>query len=743
MEERSLFFQLGHYIYRGRVFILLVWLMLVIACVPFLSSVISPFKNTGFVDETSSSVKADNFLDKQLGFGKKQLLITYHSDDLETNQPIFLKKIKKSLVDLIKFSLPYEIIYPGPNNKKQYSQDKHNAYVVVSFKSAEKLTPERLIEFKSLIKQPTNMTMLVGGEPIFIQEVNQQTQKDLYKADMVAAPISIIILIIVFGSLVAASIPMILGGSCALLILISLYILGHFFNLSIFTLNIALLLGLCLSLDYCLFFISRFREELKTDKSLEEVLSITLATAGKAIFFSGLAVFISLSALLFFPINILFSIGVGGLTAVFVAVLISIWVLPAILAIIGPHINRLPVAIFKHNQTTPPSFWKKLAQIVVKMPFLFFISALTFLLFLGSPFLKVQFGIADLHILPKHSESSQFFNNYKRDFNENELTPIVLLLHSETDKRILSKPILTKLYNFAEKLKENPAIKQINSIVSTNTSLTANQYYLLYKSKKNERGNSVNQLLKTTTGDKFTIMAIISKFNSNSPQTKALVNEIKQMNPGIGLRLEVTGVPVNNIEVLDRIKALFPFTLVWIISLTYLILLILLRSLFLPFKAILMNLISLTASYGVLVFIFQQGHFHEWLNFQPQAVLDTSLLIIIFCALFGFSMDYEVFLLTRIKEHYVKTLDNNQSIVYGIANSSKIITSAAIIVIFLCGSFMVADVLMVKEFGLGIAVAIFVDAFIVRSILVPSTMALVKQWNWYLPQWLNKLLPKW
>jgi RND superfamily putative drug exporter len=352
----------------------------------------------------------------------------------------------------------------------------------------------------------------------------------------------------------------------------------------------------------------------------------------------------------------------------------------------------------------------------------------------------VKVGLADEHILPEYSESRQFLDSYKSKFNENELTPILLVITSQEGK-ILSKTSLSELYDFAQTLKANPSISKINSIVTSSDKLSKEAYYTLYKPSNRDKNASVKQLLDNTTRDHVTVLSLVTKYPANSSETKALIKQLKTMNPGKGLTLQITGVPVNNAEVLSKIAHLFPYALLWIIVLTYFVLLFLLRSLFLPLKAILMNIISLSASYGILVLIFQEGYLHEFLNFSPQGMLDISLLIIIFCALFGFSMDYEVFLLTRIKERYEQTGDNSESIIYGIDKSGRIITSAAIIVIFLCGSFMVADVLMVKEFGLGIAVAVFVDAFLVRSILVPSTMALLKAWNWYLPQWLNKILP--
>ena len=248
-------------------------------------------------------------------------------------------------------------------------------------------------------------------------------------------------------------------------------------------------------------------------------------------------------------------------------------------------------------------------------------------------------------------------------------------------------------------------------------------------------------MLSATSSKQATLVTIVSKNPIHSQKTNDLIEELRETKPPHGMHFYFTGAPVINSDIFQSIWDNLPYALLWIIISTYLILLVLLRSLFLPFKAILMNLLSLCACFGALVFIFQEGHFAHWLNFQPQGMLDISILVIIFCALFGFSMDYEVFLLSRIKEYYDATKSNHRSIIFGIEKTSKIITSAALMVIVLCGSFLIAEVLMVKAFGLGIAVAIFVDAFLIRTLLVPSTMILLKKWNWYLPKWLDKILP--
>ncbi len=732
------FYQLGRLINQYRWWTIGVWLMGILFCLPFIHQVMKPFKTTGFIAENSPSAKAAKEFNQQLGYSNtNQIIIMYTSKKLIATSSLFQNKIKNSLSRLTEFPVKHEIIYPG---KKQISVDKHTAYVVVIVQRINPLDVALLNKFTALLQQPKNMIMQLGGEPFFVKDVNKQTQLDLLKADLVAAPVAILTLLLIFGSVVAAILPIVLGASCALITLILLYSLGHLFTLSIFTINIALLLGLCLSLDYSLFIISRFREELDRGLTTTEAIAVTQATAGRAIFFSGLAVFISLSALLLFPINILFSVGVGGLTAVFVAVFLALFVLPAMLSVLQFRINYLPVKLPIRSGEGRFYFWKNLAQNVIKRPLLYFISIFIVLLLLGYPFINAKFGVSDSRILPEHVQSRSFFDTYTQKFDKNNLSPILLLVYSNPNK-IFSHQTISRLYELANKLKENPSIKEVNSIVTTTPRLTKEQYYKLYNAHKSLIESSVKKLIATTTRYYFTAMNIISQYKEDSPKTKSLISELHNLKVK-HLELQVTGTAVNNIEVLESITRTLPYAVLWIIGFSYLILLILLRSLFLPFKAILMNILSLCACYGALVFVFQEGHLHELLNFHPQGMLDISLLVIIFCALFGFSMDYEVFLLTRIRECYEEFKDNDKSIIFGIVQSSKIITSAALIVIVISGSFMVAHVLMIKAFGLGIAVAIFVDAFLIRAILVPSTMALIKQWNWYLPKWLDKIVPK-
>ncbi|BCA95058.1 membrane protein [Legionella antarctica] len=734
------FYRFGKFIYKMRWPVIIIWVLIIVSCIPFLPHIITPFKTTGFIDENSSSATAEEYIDKELGYdNKNKFLIIYHSPKLLAKNPLFLKKIKRSLTELKNFPLKHEIIFP--DKKKQISKDKHTAYVVVIIKT-NKPIPDKLFEqFKASIKTPSNMTVQTGGEQFFIESVTKQTQTDLFKADIIAAPVAIITMLLVFGSVIAAFLPIVLGGGCALIILTALFMLGHLFTLSIFTLNIALLLGLCLSLDYSLFIISRFRDELDNGLNTIEAIAITQEHAGKAIFFSGLAVFVSLSALFLFPINILFSVAVGGLIAVFVAMLIAIILLPSILCVLDKKINLLSIRSLGKDKNNRAGSWHWIAEKVVNRPLLFFLSVLIFLLLLGYPFLSATFGVSDYKIFPENSEGREFYDTYSEKFNINELTPILLVVKSKKGP-ILSRKNLYDLYNLTQNLKKNPLIKKVDSIVTTNPDLTKKQYYTLYHTQQSLNKATIKKLLSTTTHKQVTVLSVVSKYPMHSAQTDQLITDLHKIKMSPGLSMQITGKPVSNKEVLERIYEILPYAILWIMVFSYLILLLLLRSLFLPFKAILMNLLSLCACYGALVLVFQDGYLSNLFNFQPQGLLDISLLVIIFCALFGFSMDYEVFLLSRIKESYELSGDNRNSIIFGIEKSSRIITSAAIIVIVLCGSFLVADVLMVKAFGLGIAVAIFVDAFLIRTLLVPATMSLLESWNWYLPKWLDKILPK-
>ena len=463
--RQDTFYSLGTLIYKTRYFIILLWLIFIGICIPFTPKMMEPFKAIGFVAPGSESDHANQVLNKELGYSYNQYIVLYHSEDKLATDPSYMNEIKKSLSDLKKIKVKHQIIYPSINNN-QISEDKHTAFAVILFKGQQETDVELLKEFKSLVKQPKGLTMHVGGEPIFLDDTKTQTQIDLYRAEYVGTPVAIITMLIVFGSLVAASVPIVLAGVCAFLILMTLFFIGQLVSLSVFTMNIALLLGLCLSLDYALLIINRFRDELALGCSAKDAIAITQATAGKSVFFSAVAVLISLSALLLFPINVLFSVGVGGLAAVGVSMSIAIFLLPAVLSILNTRINWLTIRIFKSKKSNERTYIRRFLEKVVKFKYRFFVIVLFILLFVGYPFLKVQFGISDFRILPKTLESRQVFDQFASQFGESRLSPIVAIVKTSKGD-ILTKSNINHLYELADTILLDPRVDQISSIVTT------------------------------------------------------------------------------------------------------------------------------------------------------------------------------------------------------------------------------------------------------------------------------------
>lgn len=737
--KNGLFYALGQFLHAARWYLVFLWFIAFICCLPLIPKLTDPFKSIGFQDYSSPSAQANRLLNNTLGYSYNNFIVLYTSDQPFSAHPEYLKEIKQSLSKLKEFSIKNKIIFPTKDNH-QISKDDHAAYAVILVNGNKEIGATLIEQFKKLIQPAPRLHLHIGGQPMFLQDTQEQTQQDLYKNEYVATPVAVITMLVVFGSVIAGLLPILLGGIAAILILSLLYFAGQFVSLSVFTLNIALLLGAILTLDYTLLIISRFREELRHTNDTSMAIAQTVNTSGKSVFFSGLAVLISLSALMLFRVDVLFSVGIGGLIAVLISMLIALSLLPALLSLLSYRINYLRISLLKKKHWTH-SYWHTVITHVVKKPWFFACALLVLLLAMGYPFLHAKIGTSDYRILPKGMNSRDVFDIYVEKFGATKLDSIFLIAQSK-NKTILEKENIGNLYDLVQQLKKDERIQEINSIVSLDPKIKKQQYQMLYTHNKNRLPEDLKNYLQISTKNNLTVITIISKYPSESSQTKALIEKLQTIKYNNRFNFQLTGDSVNTLDVKASIAKTFPYAFLWIVGCTYFILLLFLRSVILPFKAIITTILSLCASYGVLTLVFQEGHLHHLLHFEKQGMLDITLLIIIFCALFGVSMDYEVFLLTRIKEHYDKTHDNIKSIIIGIEHSSKIITSAAIIVILLCLSFMAADIIMVKAFGLGIAVAVFVDAFIIRALFVPAIMTLLGKWNWYLPLFLRKMLPE-
>jgi RND superfamily putative drug exporter len=352
---------------------------------------------------------------------------------------------------------------------------------------------------------------------------------------------------------------------------------------------------------------------------------------------------------------------------------------------------------------------------------------------LGAP-RSLGFG----HRQPTSTPSRQALEDFRRAFGDGALSPIVIAV--ETERPVNDPQTLAALYEFTRRLAADPRVTRITSIVTIDPRITLAQYQMLYADPTRIPDPVLRRAYEQLAGDHLAAVYVYTDSLPASDRAKQLLHDIRRMDPGPGLRLWVDGGTAEIVDVVDRMYSEFPYAALTVVLATYVVLFLLLRSVFLPLKAIILNVLSLTASYGALVFVFQDGHFSSLLRFSPLGFTEASLPIVMFCILFGVSMDYEVFLLSRMREAWDQTRDNRIAVATGLARSGRIITGAALILVVVASAFVTADVVLIKALGLGIALAIALDASIVRTLLVPATMRLLGQWNWWVPRQMARAL---
>ena len=628
---------------------------------------------------------------------------------------------------------------------RQISADRHTAYDIVFLDLPPDDSPEALPILRERLHEAPGLEVELAGGPAFYGDVQTVSEQDLQRSELISLPLAAFALVVVFGSVVAAGVPLIVGGAAVIVALAAIFLVSSVTPMSIFVLNLATLLGLGLGVDYSLLMTSRFREELATrdgsPTQVADAVRVTVATAGRAVFFSAVTVLLGLLGLILFEFMILRSVGIAGAIVVGLAGAAALTLLPAVLTILGTRIDRL--AVRKVTVTPEPDGpWARLARRVMRHPVAVLIPTLGFLLLLGSPFLHVRFNAPDASILPPTVPSRAAFDRLQREFGEGEFAPIVLAIRTTGDAT--SRANLAELYDYSRRLEADPSVSRVDSLVDVDPRLTLDQYALLYGDPNGPRDRYVATTLAATTKGDLTAFTLYTPYGPNRDEGKALVAALRDPESGLappaGMTVLVGGGAADVADVVDRVAADFPRTMLFIIVTTYLVLFMLLRSVVLPAKALIMNTLSIVASFGALVWIFQDGNLSSALGFQPLGYVETTQPVILFCVLFGLSMDYEVFLLSRMKEVWDRTGDNTEAVARGLERSGRIVTSAALIVVVVALSFAVADIVLIKALGIGMAIAIALDATVVRALLVPATMRLLGTWNWWMPAWLGRLV---
>ena len=739
-----MFYHLGRLATRYRWLIVGFWMVAIAVSLPFAPRASEVLHSGGFVSPDVESQRAVNLLVQKLHLNLTVVQVIFTSQRYTADDPQFIQETQTALAGVRRMPEVSGIV-SYTDNPRQISLDRHAAYANVLLRPDPDNAPKLLPAFERRLQAVPDLKISIGGGPVFYEDIQSVSERDLRRAETLAFPFAIIALLLVFRSVVAAVLPALVGGGAVIVTLALIFGLGQITFLSIFVLNITTLFGLGLGVDYSLFIVSRFREELSRGRNVEDAVAVTVATAGRAVTFSGLTVSIGLIGLIFFRIDMLRSVGIGGVLVVVLAVLAAISLLPAALAIIGTRVNAFPVRLprlrvrkqLQANQdraVTPDpqyGFWYRLSQLVMRYPLRIFVTVLLIMIGLGLPFLMVRFSAPDASILPADVPSRAAYDLLASRFNERETTPVLLAV--QTKGNVLTPKNIRNLYGYVRRIEADTNVARVDSIVSADPRFTLEQYELLYAHPQLITDPYLAAFLKTSVSGDTTMISVISKYGMLDQHSEELVQTIRNTNPGNGITVLVDGGTAGNIDYVQSLYTDFPMALLVVSITTYIVLLLFFRSLFLPLKAILMNTLSILASYGALVVIFQNGFMHQVLGFTPLGFVEASSPILLFCALFGLSMDYEVFLLSRIQEAYWQTGDNAQAVALGMQKSGRIITSAAFIVIVVSACFATADMILVKALGLGMAIAVTLDATLVRGLLVPATMQLLGDWNWWLP----------
>lgn len=562
-------------------------------------------------------------------------------------------------------------------------------------------------------------TVGVGGFAEIYRQMNEQIESDLRTAELITLPIVLILLLLVFGSAVSASLPLVIGGLAIIGTFFVLSVIASITQVSVFSINLTTAMGLGLAIDYSLFIVSRYREELHAGVDPHEAVVRAVDTAGRTVTFSALTVAISLSALLVFPLPFLRSFAYAGIPVVLLAAAGSVVSLSAGLAVLGHRVDAL--TIFRRRPTeTGEGMWHRIAVFVMKRPWPIAIGVTALLLFLAVPFLDLTLGLPDDRSLPKTTSSRQVQDAIREDFSSVEAGRYTVVL-TDVENPAAAE---TEIGEWTEDLSALDGVARVEGPAG------------IYAggAQVAPRGP---QTLAYAAEDGSAWLAVVPSVDPYSERAQEILEAIRESDaPGTIL---VGGQTALLVDARDSLLSRLPLALGIIAVVTFVLLFLMTGSILVPVKAIILNVLSLTATFGAMVWVFQQGNLAGTLDFTPTGWIDLTIPILMFCIAFGLSMDYEVFLLSRIKEEYDLTGDNESAVATGLERTGRIVTAAAVLLAVVFFGFGLSKVTFIKLFGFGLALAVLVDATLVRATLVPAFMRLAGKANWWAPRPLRRL----
>lgn len=708
---------LGRFSYRRRWQVVVAWLIVFGVAAAVAPRVTGILRGGGYTIGNSQSVAAYNTLNHAYGY--------------------------KALVFNVVFAGRQADLMPAAQRFRATAKERFGRTLTIS---RPLYTPDRKVVFLRVFSQPQEdfgahfagvlgptlphgavRGYLAGPSAIF-RDMETVSDQDLRNVELVTLPIAAVVLLLIFGSLVASATPVLMAPLAVTLSLAIIYVIGHRVDMSIFVLNTASMLGLGVAIDYSLLMVNRFREELELGRDMETAVGHTVGTAGKAILVSAIVVSAGFFGLTLSGVSMLRSLGIGGSLVTILSLVVALTFLPAVLGIIGYRINRFALV---PERLTTRGLWHRLAWGVMRRPIRVILLVAAVIFVLAIPAFHLRVGIPGPEILPTSVESRMGNDILDRHLGLANGEPVLVVV-----ARKPGTPVSTaQATSFAvlDRICSSPLVGGVSSLPVPNSPGQIRSCSATLEALQNATPAQQQQASALAARHRVGLISVFLRANPSSREAEHYVSSLRSRPPIRGYDVLIGGQTAGQMDFDDYLYSRFPLIALAVVVTIFFVLLIAFRSLLLPIKAILMNVFSVLAAYGAVVWAFQDGHLAGVLHFTPVGNIDSIVPVFLFNVLFGVSTDYEVFLLTRVQEEYRITGDNDASVARGLEVTGRIITSAAAVMIVVFAAFSFARLVVIQEVGFGLAVAVLLDATLIRALLVPATMRLLGRWNWWLP----------
>jgi RND superfamily putative drug exporter len=672
----------------------------------------------GFEDPDAESTRAEEILETEFGTRTPNVVLLVTAEDGTVDDPATASAGAALTEELASQDGVTQVAsYWSMQAPPLKSKDSTQALVLGVIEGSDDAVGERMEELSpKFTRDGDGIEVAVGGFAEVYRQMSTTIEEDLVRAETIALPITMILLVVVFGSVVAAGLPLLIGGLAIVGTFLILTVLASLTQVSIFALNLTTSMGLGLAIDYSLFVVSRYREELRGGLEPHDAVKASVRTAGRTVAFSGLTVALSLGALLVFPLSFLRSFAYAGIAVVLLAALASVVFLPAVLALLGHRVDSLRLWRRKEAHEGE-GFWHGVAMTVMRRPLIVATAVIAFLAVLGAPFFGVKWGQADDRSLPAEATSHRVSQQIRESFDVNSANAL-----SVVAPRADAEP--EEISAYASSLSEADGVFAVQALTGT------------YAGGRRVQGpDELSRRYANAEGG--TWLSVIPAVEAFSDAGEDFAHDVRAV--PAPWDVQVTGPSASLVDTQESIFSKVPLAGGLIAAATFVLLFLMFGSVLVPLKAIVLNVLSLSATFGALVWVFQDGNLSGVLDFTPTGFLEVSTPILMFCIAFGLSMDYEVFLLSRVKEEYDRSGDNTSSVALGLERTGRIVTAAALLLSIVFVATATSGVSIIKMFGIGLTLAVVADATLIRATLVPAFMRLAGRANWWAPAWMRRI----